>query len=236
MFEQILQMRRIIAMFMLSTIGFAHSASAQIVDYPGGGTEHGSVVVRLQINPQGGVGGCEVQRFTMIESLDSAACQMLKDARFNPATDEAGHPSSSVQDFTLHFIVPHAAQSESDLPIGPNHFTFLYDPSRAKAQKDNGVTGLGQARKAQQQPTNAQLTYPSRALRKGEQGRVYVTLDIDREGKPGRCSVVRTSGSSDLDSATCAYAAKNVRYIPASDHFGNTIESVALFSLNWALD
>lgn len=212
--------------------------SAQIMDYPGEPNEHGSVVLFLQLSAEGIVEDCVVERLSGVTSLDAAACAKARSMSFYPATDEEGDPVASGLPLTLHFIVPHARQTEADLPIGGNglHITVLYDPERNNAQEANGALGQGQARPMRELPSKQLPSYPSRALRRNEQGRTHVTLDVSSQGKPERCSVVRTSGSEELDKATCKYAMKNVRYSPGTDFHGDEISGVALFSLNWALN
>lgn len=45
--------------------------------------------------------------------------------------------------------------------------------------------------------------YPAAALRRGDQGRVRVLLEIDADGRPRGCSLIETSGHASLDDGTC---------------------------------
>jgi TonB family protein len=55
-------------------------------------------------------------------------------------------------------------------------------------------------------------SYPSSAVRAGAQGRVVSLITIGDDGKPTGCRIVITSGSSDLDKATCSIARQNARF------------------------
>lgn len=77
--------------------------------------------------------------------------------------------------------------------------------------------------------------YPSDALRKGEQGRTTVQLDIDRDGRVSRCNVVSSSGSSSLDNATCSILAERARFTPARDSNGNRVEDSHTQTIVWQL-
>lgn len=62
--------------------------------------------------------------------------------------------------------------------------------------------------------------YPAVALRNREEGAVGFRLDVGADGMPTRCSVVSSSGSSALDSATCRLLLERARFRPARDAQG----------------
>ena len=59
--------------------------------------------------------------------------------------------------------------------------------------------------------------YPAGAQRRGEEGRVRVTLAVDRAGRPTGCSVALSSGSWSLDNGTCTAMMGKGRFEPAPD-------------------
>jgi protein TonB len=67
-------------------------------DYPQAALENeeqGSVSVRLAIGPNGRVSDCSVSASSGSRTLDSTTCRILRSrARFTPATDQNGNPTS----------------------------------------------------------------------------------------------------------------------------------------------
>lgn len=68
--------------------------------------------------------------------------------------------------------------------------------------------------------------YPAEALRKGEQGQVVADLLINASGGVETCSIVSSSGFSDLDQATCALLQRRARFTPAKDGVGHGMYAV----------
>jgi TonB family protein len=75
--------------------------------------------------------------------------------------------------------------------------------------------------------------YPSSALNNGEQGAVTASLQIDRSGRVSGCSVVRSSGSTSLDSATCRILSVRARFRPARDERGVPVGDQTATTINW---
>lgn len=65
--------------------------------------------------------------------------------------------------------------------------------------------------------------YPSRAEREGVEGVVTISFDIGADGRVSNCRVTGSSGSSELDNATCGPFQRRGRYTPAQDAEGNKI-------------
>ena len=59
--------------------------------------------------------------------------------------------------------------------------------------------------------------YPVEAMKARVEGRVGFALEIGVDGKPVRCRIVRPSGSSLLDEATCAIAMEKARFEQGTD-------------------
>jgi protein TonB len=65
--------------------------------------------------------------------------------------------------------------------------------------------------------------YPESARRNEETGTVQARLEIAINGKVTGCSIVTSSGSAALDSATCRVLKARARFAPARDNAGNPI-------------
>ena len=65
--------------------------------------------------------------------------------------------------------------------------------------------------------------YPSRALREEKEGVVGISFDISADGRVSNCQVTSSSGTPELDQATCAPFTRRARYNPAQDSAGNKI-------------
>lgn len=62
--------------------------------------------------------------------------------------------------------------------------------------------------------------YPASAVRNHEQGSVAFRLRVGADGRPSGCSVTGSSGSSILDTTTCALLMERARFEPARDGRG----------------
>ncbi|HEX5181773.1 MAG TPA: energy transducer TonB [Allosphingosinicella sp.] len=65
--------------------------------------------------------------------------------------------------------------------------------------------------------------YPPSAQRDNVTGTVRVRLQIGTNGRVSGCSVVGSSGSAALDSATCRLLTSRARFTPAHDSSGNAV-------------
>jgi len=75
--------------------------------------------------------------------------------------------------------------------------------------------------------------YPTQALRNGEQGTVHFLVTVDETGAPIACEVTGTSGSRDLDDATCQLALKRAQFFPATDKAGAATVGYYFNSSRW---
>ena len=62
--------------------------------------------------------------------------------------------------------------------------------------------------------------YPSRALREEREGTTGFRVTIGPDGKVTDCQITRSSGSPDLDEATCSNVRRRARFQPATDGEG----------------
>jgi TonB family protein len=77
--------------------------------------------------------------------------------------------------------------------------------------------------------------YPAAAIRAGEQGTVSMRLVVGENGMVTGCTVIGSSGSADLDSASCSLAARRFRFTPARDSRGNNVASTVTRRIRWML-
>jgi protein TonB len=76
--------------------------------------------------------------------------------------------------------------------------------------------------------------YPSRALREEREGTTGFRLEYDSTGKPTNCSITRSSGSPDLDEATCANLMRRARFKPATQN-GQPVGASYSSSVRWVI-
>src|SRR5438445_477642 len=65
--------------------------------------------------------------------------------------------------------------------------------------------------------------YPAAAIGTGSQGRVTVMLGLNVQGRVTSCQVLRSSGSSVLDMATCRILHSRASFAPSMDSNGNPV-------------
>lgn len=75
--------------------------------------------------------------------------------------------------------------------------------------------------------------YPEAAIRAGRQGYVTVAFEVLPSGRVGKCKVVRSSGSSQLDSIPCRLIRKRARFEPARDPAGAPRTAEATTSMSF---
>ncbi|CAM3176046.1 MULTISPECIES: energy transducer TonB [Sphingomonas] len=69
-------------------------------------------------------------------------------------------------------------------------------------------------------------SYPAEAQREGWEGRSSVAVQVDPNGTPTGCEVVRSSGHAVLDEATCRTVVRRVRFDPARDRQGRAVSGI----------
>lgn len=82
----------------------------------------------------------------------------------------------------------------------------------------------------------ARNDYPARAKRAGDEGRTAIELTINKFGRVVDCIVTESSGSSELDAATCRNVRSRARFRPAFDATGDAIASKYETAVRWKLD
>ncbi|KUR73595.1 hypothetical protein AQZ52_01075 [Novosphingobium fuchskuhlense] len=77
--------------------------------------------------------------------------------------------------------------------------------------------------------------YPSSALHRGQQGVTGFELTISPDGRVRDCRITRSSGSADLDAATCARVSERARFNPARDEHGNPVVGRYANKIRWQI-
>ncbi|EQB32842.1 energy transducer TonB [Sphingobium ummariense] len=77
--------------------------------------------------------------------------------------------------------------------------------------------------------------YPSRALREGQQGTTGFRLEVGADGRVTSCTVTQSSGSSELDDATCKLVTRRARFTPAEDDQGNKMAASYSNRIRWQI-
>jgi protein TonB len=77
--------------------------------------------------------------------------------------------------------------------------------------------------------------YPASSLRLGEQGTVRFELAISPDGRVSDCRVLASSGSAELDAATCKRVSQRARFEPATDGSGARVSGSYTGSIRWVI-
>ena len=77
--------------------------------------------------------------------------------------------------------------------------------------------------------------YPSRALREEREGVTGFRVTVGTDGKVVECQVTSSSGSPDLDQATCDNVRRRARFQPATDGEGNPTTGSYANRIRWVI-
>ena len=77
--------------------------------------------------------------------------------------------------------------------------------------------------------------YPSRALREEREGVTRFRLSVGPDGRVTDCQVTGSSGSPDLDDATCANLRRRARFGPATDGEGQPTSGSYSNAVRWQI-
>ncbi len=77
--------------------------------------------------------------------------------------------------------------------------------------------------------------YPPRALREERAGTTRFHMTVGTNGRPTDCQVTGSSGSPDLDEATCTYAQRRAKFSPAMDTNGQPTTGAYNGSVRWVI-
>jgi protein TonB len=77
--------------------------------------------------------------------------------------------------------------------------------------------------------------YPSRALREERAGVTGFRVTVTPDGRVGSCTVTNSSGSPDLDQATCDNVSRRARFAPATDGEGQPTSGSYSGRIRWVI-
>jgi TonB family protein len=77
--------------------------------------------------------------------------------------------------------------------------------------------------------------YPPRALAAGEEGPVFFTVKLDKDGHPTDCQVTHGSGHPLLDEETCNLIVQHAVFNSAKDANGHVVKETTEGVVNWTL-
>lgn len=77
--------------------------------------------------------------------------------------------------------------------------------------------------------------YPTRALREEREGTTSFRVSVGPDGRVTGCTVTSSSGSPDLDDATCSNVTRRARFNPATDGEGNPTTGSYSSRVRWVI-
>lgn len=77
--------------------------------------------------------------------------------------------------------------------------------------------------------------YPTRALREEREGTTGFRVTVGTDGRVTSCTVTSSSGSADLDEATCSNVTRRARFNPATDGEGNPTTGQYSNRVRWVI-
>ena len=77
--------------------------------------------------------------------------------------------------------------------------------------------------------------YPTRALREERAGTTSFRVSVSADGRVSSCSITGSSGSPDLDEATCSNVTRRARFTPATDGEGNPTTGSYSGRIRWVI-
>ena len=79
--------------------------------------------------------------------------------------------------------------------------------------------------------------YPPAAQAAGAEGTAQAQLTVSPDGRVVSCSLIRSTGNSALDAATCNILRRRAKFIPAKDSNGNaTSDTITTPPITWRLE
>ncbi len=105
-------------------------------------------------------------------------------------------------------------------------------PDRVSAAPSGPSPAMPRGNPASWSTTN---DYPTRALREERSGTTSFRVTIGPDGRVTDCVIVGSSGSPDLDQATCSNVTRRARFTPATDAEGNPTTGSYASRIRWLI-
>lgn len=170
--------------------------------------QEGDVGLVLSLTAEGEIESCSITESSENRSLDAASCALLTARKwFPPATERRGSGPVRQQVLIRWKIRPVA----------------------------RGLIDYGGAWPIEPQSWVRQSRYPKAARRARREGRVQIAYDITDRGRVGSCTILDSSGSPELDAATCRLYLDHARFVPAGGAGGGPRPTRATSFLVWRL-
>ena len=138
---------------------------------------------------------------------------------------DLGPRETTTTEFVLTPLTPPTGLGGT-LDPGP----LLPSPSPSASFTPKGATPIGSPGK-----WATSDDYPAAALREEREGVARFRVTIGADGRVRNCEILASSGSSDLDRATCANVAKRARFKPATDDTGATVSGSYTSAVKWEI-
>ena len=127
-------------------------------------------------------------------------------------------------------------------PLPPMERIVISDPPEAPAPRVEIAPPAEPVRTVKPARARANLAsyvsdedYPSSAVRNEEQGTTRFRLGVGPNGQVTECSVIGSSGSSALDSATCRLMKQRAKFTPARNSAGEPTSDSVTSAIRWVL-
>ncbi|OSZ72646.1 hypothetical protein CAP39_04835 [Sphingomonas sp. IBVSS1] len=180
--------------------------------------------VRLAVASDGRVADCSMAQSTGVARLDKALCQqIIANARFKPALNDAGQAMASLEFFKGQ--VRQLPQVAPPPPAAP-------PPIRCP---DRQISGPMVAEPCMQDRWFHDGSYPAAALAAGHSGTVGYRLEVGRDGRVESCQIDASSGHASLDRGTCVLLKARARFVPAQDVDGSPMPWTYRGAIEWQL-
>jgi len=140
------------------------------------------------------------------------------------------------------FILPPKRRSTMAVRkcIMPIILSILLLSSTQDAANNGTSTSNWSLPPAKKTPTPPKLigvngNYPTNAIRHMLEGSAVFLANINEYGQVTKCEIIESSGSEDLDRATCEAILNNARFTPAHDENGQAVPGIFSKKFTWKL-
>ncbi|MBC2669906.1 energy transducer TonB [Novosphingobium piscinae] len=132
-------------------------------------------------------------------------------------------------------IAPVAPQIETVQVAPPAPPPPVYIPPAPAAPPPPRFTPKGAAPRGNPANWATSNDYPSRALREEREGTTGFRVTVTADGRVSDCEITSSSGSPDLDAATCDNVKRRARFTPATDGEGQPTAGSYANRIRWVI-